>query len=102
MRFTGMDETAGLTGMFLKSFLFINLSLMLFNLVPIPPLDGSKVLSNLLPFEQSIRYDRAMAQFGLMILLALVFLGGRTILPELIGKPSIAIANSRDRKELPA
>ncbi|MEK7588583.1 MAG: site-2 protease family protein [Patescibacteria group bacterium] len=35
----------------MSSIVFINLALALFNLVPIPPLDGSKILFNLLPFR---------------------------------------------------
>ena len=65
----------------------INLSLMFFNLIPITPLDGSKIISNMLPFEQSVRYDRMMGNYGPMLLLFLVFLGGSYILPELVGRP---------------
>jgi Zn-dependent protease len=51
----------------------VNLSLMLFNLIPIYPLDGSKILSALLPRDQAYRYDRFMLQWGMPILLLLVF-----------------------------
>jgi Zn-dependent protease len=46
----------------------INIVLALFNLLPIPPLDGSKIFSMLLPSEFS-EYIRRMEPFGFMILL---------------------------------
>jgi Zn-dependent protease len=51
----------------------VNLGLMLFNLIPIYPLDGSKILSALLPGDQAYRYDRFMLRWGMPILLLLVF-----------------------------
>ncbi len=53
----------------------INLILMLFNLLPIPPLDGSHVLYHLLPPRLGAQY-RALGQYGMLILFALLFLGG--------------------------
>lgn len=38
---------------FLYFFVLVNLNLALFNLIPVPPLDGSKVLMGLLPYRQS-------------------------------------------------
>jgi Zn-dependent protease len=49
----------------------INLMLMILNLVPIPPLDGSRVASSLLPPHMARRYD-AIEPYGLMILLVLI------------------------------
>lgn len=53
--------------------LFINLILAFFNLIPIPPLDGSHVLAHALPPELAIRYRR-MGQYGILILMGLMFL----------------------------
>lgn len=57
---------------FLFTFLTINLLLMLFNLIPLSPLDGEKVLSYLLPPRLSQGYAR-LQPYGPLILLALLF-----------------------------
>ncbi|RLC35606.1 site-2 protease family protein [Candidatus Shapirobacteria bacterium] len=51
-----------------------NLSLAIFNLLPIPPLDGSKIFLNLLPYQQSLQRQSALNQYGNFILIAMLFL----------------------------
>lgn len=46
-----------------------------FNLIPVPPLDGSKILSELLPPSTAWKYDNMVGQYGFYILIALVFTG---------------------------
>jgi Zn-dependent protease len=46
----------------------------IFNLIPVPPLDGSKVLSGLLPGRQAYAFER-LEPYGPIILIALVSLG---------------------------
>lgn len=51
----------------------INLMLMLLNLLPIPPLDGSRVVSSLLPPSIAIKYDRFELMGFLFLLMLLAF-----------------------------
>ena len=53
----------------------LNVLLALFNLVPIPPLDGSKVASFGLGGELGDRYDRVMGPYGFVILMLLLMSG---------------------------
>jgi Zn-dependent protease len=59
----------------LASFISVNVSLFVFNLVPIPPLDGSRVLYAFAP-EAVQRFMRSIEPYGLMLVLILVFAGG--------------------------
>jgi Zn-dependent protease len=59
---------------FLFEFIVINLSLLLFNLIPISPLDGKEVLDYFLPDAWARRLD-AIQPYGPIILLVLVFVG---------------------------
>lgn len=52
----------------------INLILGLFNLIPVPPLDGSKILIGLLPTRQAIAFAR-LEPFGMIIVLFLLMAG---------------------------
>src|SRR6185503_19060492 len=53
----------------------INIALIAFNLIPIPPLDGSHVMKYLLPPALSLRYQQ-MTRYGLIVLVALLYFGG--------------------------
>lgn len=46
-----------------------------FNLIPVPPLDGSKIVSELLPPAAAWKFDNVVGQYGFYILIALVFTG---------------------------
>ncbi len=52
--------------------IFINLILAFFNLIPIPPLDGSHVLFHFLPRPLALEYRRA-GRYGLLVVMALFF-----------------------------
>ena len=59
---------------FVGDMMLLNLSLFVFNLLPFPPLDGSKILSTFLPasFEPVINM---FEQFGFLILMFLIYIG---------------------------
>jgi Zn-dependent protease len=58
----------------LALFILINLLLMIFNLLPIPPLDGSKVLFAFLPPRTAWQVRPFLERYGFFVLIALVFL----------------------------
>jgi len=81
---------------FLLVAIYFNLGLAVFNLIPIPPLDGARVLTGLLPIRLAREYVK-LERFGFLIILALVWLGfaWKVIVPlinllcALLGVPGI-------------
>lgn len=61
-------------GQFLLEFVVINITLFLFNLIPLAPLDGEKVLTFFLPANLARSYEK-VRPYGPMILLAIAFIG---------------------------
>ena len=61
-------------GLFLEYFLVMNISLAVFNLLPFPPLDGSKILETFLPASARPMLEM-MEQFGFIILMVLIYVG---------------------------
>jgi Zn-dependent protease len=63
--------------------IFINLVLLLVNLVPVPPLDGGRILGCLLPPRLAMRYEK-LEPYGFIIMLALI---ATNLLSMLLGGP---------------
>jgi Zn-dependent protease len=75
---------------FVDAFVWTSLVLAVFNLIPVPPLDGSHILSALMPYEHARWYDRVVGRYGMMVFLILVFSGG-SLLGRIIGVPAAMI-----------
>lgn len=62
---------------------FINIALALFNLIPIPPLDGHHILAGILPERLARQYDRINQTYGMLIILFLFVSGiiSKIVLP---------------------
>ncbi len=81
----------------LVMFINLNLILMVFNLVPIPPLDGSKVLFAFLPPRTVWQWRPVLEQYGFILILFLFFfppgqsIGGRIVFPIIDGLFSLLV-----------
>ena len=95
-------EPQGVVAHFIRlnlfNFILVNLSLGVFNLLPVPPLDGGGVVSGLLPPRLGRRYAE-FGRYGLVILLILLvgvpwIFPKADLLPRLIGPPIEAMATA--------
>ncbi len=76
------EALAGPLPLFVLLLIEVNVLLAVFNMIPVPPLDGGNVLGGLLPYRLSVEYDR-LRPYGILILYALMLTGalGRVIQP---------------------
>ena len=67
-------QTQNPLAIFVGNLMLLNLSLFVFNLLPFPPLDGSKILSTFLPDSFRPVFE-LLEQFGFLILMVFIYLG---------------------------
>jgi len=70
----------------------LNIGLGVFNLLPVPPLDGSKILMGILPYKHAVAFSR-IEPYGFIILLGLIFFGitGYIIYPIIVALRNLLI-----------
>ncbi len=66
---------------FADAVIWVNVFLAMFNLVPLPPLDGAALITSLLPQRWAAAYQRSIAPYGFAILLIIMVAGGLRWLP---------------------
>jgi len=85
LRFVPLSSSAFGLGM-IQIFIYIvllNLVLAVFNLIPIPPLDGSKVIAAILPYNVRLAIER-MERYGLILVLFFIFFLFQYLLPIVV------------------
>lgn len=82
---TLVEDVPGIVVRVLAFFVLINLALAVFNLIPVPPLDGSKILFAFLPPRVSWQWRPTLEQYGFFVLILLILpLGpGGSVLTEI-------------------
>ncbi len=78
-------------GSYILLAIWINLILAVFNLLPIPPLDGSKMVYAQLKSPKAINAYNKFAQYGMFILVGFIMLGGLELISPIIGLFSILL-----------
>jgi Zn-dependent protease len=75
-----------LVGQVLGIFVYVNVILAIFNLLPVPPLDGSKLLYGVLDARTAHRIRPVLDQYGFLILIVLILpiFGGQSILGAVV------------------
>lgn len=90
LRFGSVDLLGGTYELILQQIVVWNCILAVFNLLPIPPLDGANVIYGLLPPQQKYTW-RSFQQYGPMLLLLLLFFGAQVLRVVVFGPAGFLI-----------
>lgn len=84
-----LDETSA---KILAMGLGTNVMLMVFNLIPIGPLDGASIVKNLLPLRQAYEFEQFNRSWGMLLMFVLLFTGaaGVILIPVQVGAMTLA------------
>lgn len=72
VRVPGFEATLPLLVPFAVTAIYFNVMLAIFNLVPVHPLDGSKIITAILPKQMALEYEEFMYRYGTLVLIALI------------------------------
>jgi Zn-dependent protease len=72
-------------------FIVFNVALAVFNLIPIPPLDGSALLFRVLSPQQAWQVRPLLAQYGLFVLIAVILLLSRPLSDLIFGVAKVLV-----------
>jgi Zn-dependent protease len=72
---TASETTCAILQLMMVNAIRLNVVLTVFNLLPIPPLDGSHVIKYLLPLPLAVRYQQ-IGRYGIVLLIVLLYFGG--------------------------
>jgi len=78
----GMEKVTNPAGLLVIMTMNVNVSLALFNLLPVPPLDGSKILYGILP-DSALPVMDFIERYSFVLFILVLMFGGRVILPPL-------------------
>lgn len=77
--FSGLMMHGGYMGLFFKQMILANLGFMIFNLIPIPPLDGSRILYAIAPDAVREVLSKLESSLGIFLVMMLVYIFGNSL-----------------------
>ena len=70
-----LGMSSNMVNQFLYWLMLYNVWFAFFNLIPIPPLDGSKILETFMDYETAYKFERFVGQYGFIVLVLIVYSG---------------------------
>ena len=70
-----LGMSSNMVNQFLYWLMLYNVWFAFFNLIPIPPLDGSKILETFMDYETAYKYENFVGRYGFVVLILVVYSG---------------------------